>query len=94
MKIKVQYAGQLRSAIGRSEDDMDLPEASTLPALLRDLAAKLGERAANHLTTPAGDIACGLLIVKNGAAVAASDAAKTVLAGGDTIALLPPIAGG
>jgi len=94
MKIRVQYTGQLRSAIGRAEDDLELPEFATLPHLLRDLAARLGEGAASHLATAAGDVPCGLLIVRNGTAIASSEAGKTVLTCGDTIALLPPIAGG
>lgn len=94
MKIRVQYTGQLRSAIGRAEDDLDLPESTSLLLLLRELAKRHGERAAPHLATAGGDVPCGLLIVRNGTALAASDAMKTPLACGDTITLLPPIAGG
>jgi molybdopterin converting factor small subunit len=94
MKIRVQYTGQLRSAIGRAEDDLELPDSTTLAALLHDLAARLGAGAAAHLATDGGGLPCGLLIVRNGTALGASEAMQTHLAGGDTIALLPPIAGG
>jgi molybdopterin converting factor small subunit len=94
MKIRVQYTGQLRSAVGRAEDDLELPEATTLPLLLRNLAASLGEAAAPHLATAGGDVPCGLLIVRNGTALGAVEAMKTHLVCGDVIALLPPIAGG
>jgi molybdopterin converting factor small subunit len=94
MKLRVQYTGQLRTAVGRSEDELELPEATTVPLLLRDLAVRLGGQAAAHLSTSAGQIPCGLLVVVNGAAIAASHASETRLSPGDTVTLLPPIAGG
>jgi MoaD family protein len=94
MKLRVQYTGQLRSAVGRSEDELELPEATTVPLLLRELSSRLGERAAPHLLAEGSDIPCGLLVVVNGAAVAASQAHHTRLSAGDTVTLLPPIAGG
>jgi len=94
MKLRVQYMGQLRTAAGRSEEEIELPESTNLAALLSQLASRLGEAAAPHLVNAAGHAQGGLLIVVNGSAIAASHAATTVLCPGDIVTLLPPIAGG
>jgi molybdopterin converting factor small subunit len=94
MKLRVQYMGQLRTAAGRSEEELDLPESTNLAALLSQLASHLGDGAAPHLITPSGHAQGGLLVVVNGSAVAAPHAAATILRTGDVVTLLPPIAGG
>jgi sulfur-carrier protein len=94
MKLRVQFTGQLRTAAGRSEEELDLPESTTLPSLLRVLATHLGDSAAPHLLTSSGHAPCGLLIILNNTAIPASHTATTPLHSGDTITLLPPIAGG
>jgi molybdopterin converting factor small subunit len=94
MKLQVQYMGQLRTAAGRSEEQIELAEPTTLAALLKQLASRLGAGAAPHLVTAAGHAQGGLLIVVNGSAIAAPHSAETVLRTGDVVTLLPPIAGG
>ena len=94
MKLRVQYTGQLRTAAGRSEEELDFPEATTLPVLLSELAARLGDSAAPHLVTASGAVPCGLLVIRNDTAIPASSAGSIRLQAGDTITLLPPIAGG
>jgi molybdopterin converting factor small subunit len=94
MTLRVQYMGQLRTAAGRSEDEIDLREPTDLASLLAGLADRLDQAGSHHLVSATGQIQCGLLIVVNGAAVAAHQAATTTLRPGDVITLLPPIAGG
>lgn len=94
MKLRIQYTGQLRTAAGLSEEELDLPESITLPALLQDLVTRLGESAAPHLLTPSGAPPCGLLIILNNTALPFPIPPSTILHPGDTITLLPPIAGG
>ena len=55
MKLRVQYTAQLRTAVGRAEEDVDLPEGSSLHALLVQLAADRGRDVAMHLVTDAGE---------------------------------------
>jgi sulfur-carrier protein len=93
MKLRVQYTAQLRTAAGRPEDEVELPEGSTLAELLAHLASKLNG-AAPHLIAEGGRTPRSLLIVVNDVAVPAHAAATTLLAPGDVITLLPPIAGG
>ena len=94
MKLRIQYTGQLRTAAGRSEEQLDLPEPPTIPALLSQLACRLGDAAAPHLVTASGAAPCGLLVILNDTAIPTPHTASATLQPGDTITLLPPIAGG
>jgi molybdopterin converting factor small subunit len=93
MKLRVQYTAQLRTAVGRAADEVELPDGSSLAALVHHLAEKLAD-AGPHLTTADGQIHRSLLVVVNDAAVTARDAATAYLREGDVVTLLPPIAGG
>jgi molybdopterin synthase catalytic subunit/molybdopterin synthase sulfur carrier subunit len=94
MKLRVQYTAQMRTVAGRNEDEVELPEGSSLATLLDHLADRLGRDAAAHLVTAAGEAQCSLLIVLNDSAVASHQASTTFLGADDVITLLPPIAGG
>lgn len=94
MKLYVQYMAQLRTAIGRSEDEVELPDGSSLAQLLVCLAARGGRDVEPHLITETGKTRPSLLVVVNETAVSARHAATTVLQPGDKVTLLPPIAGG
>jgi molybdopterin converting factor small subunit len=94
MKLRVQYSAQLRTAIGRPHDEVDLPAGSSLAELLAHLAANLDEAAAGHLIAPGGGFRPSLLVVVNDAATPVHAATTTELQPGDVVLLLPPIAGG
>ncbi len=94
MKLLIQYTGQLRTAVGRSDDRVELPEGSTVAALLAQLGESVGESARPHLLTQAGTMQPSLLVAVNETACPARQAASTVLQDGDSVVLLPPIAGG
>ena len=94
MKVRVQYSAQLRTSIGRSEDEVELNAGSTLAALIDDLASRLDDVAKGHLVAPEGSIRASLLMVVNEAVTSAASAQSTVLKSGDVVLLLPPIAGG
>jgi len=92
MNVHVQFTAQLRAAIGRGQDTIDVPEGSTLAALLATLAAA-SSCAAPHLIAADGPRP-SLLVMVNGEAVHARDAAARILRVNDEIVLLPPISGG
>lgn len=94
MKLRVQYMAQLRTALGISEEEIELPEGPSLLALLRHLAERHGENAACHLLTAGGAPQPGLLMVVNGTAQYPRQADAIVLRPHDTVMLMPPIAGG
>jgi molybdopterin converting factor small subunit len=92
--LQVRYAAQLRTVLGRTEEDLELPEGSNLADLLLHLADNGGRDAEAHLITAARQPRPSLLLVVNDAAVSARNAADVILQPGDVITLLPPIAGG
>ena len=94
MKVRVQYSAQLQTVAGRSEEEIELPEGSNLGGLLNLLAERHGAAAAPHLLASATTVSPSLLVVVNGSASAARDAATRTLESGDIVLLLPPIAGG
>jgi len=93
MKLRVQYTAQLRTAVGRPEDELELPDGSSLAILVGHLAQRLDD-VASHLIAADGQINRNLLVVVNGQVVGQSEAATTVLHDKDVVLLLPPIAGG
>lgn len=94
IQVQVDYSGQLRTAAGCREATVELAEGTTLRGLLDRLAADappLGD----HLFCQAGGVQPSLLLVVNGAAVPSGEAAERVaLASGDSVSLMPPVAGG
>ena len=94
MKIRVQYSAQLRTALGRAEEEVELASGSTLAALFDDLATRLDDGAKGHLLAADGRIRASLLIVVNETVTSADAANATMLKCGDVVLLLPPIAGG
>ncbi|MBC7819196.1 MAG: MoaD/ThiS family protein [Planctomycetaceae bacterium] len=93
MKLRVQYMAQLRTAVGRAEEEVEMLAGSRLAELLHQLANTHGA-ARSHFVTEAGQARPSLLIVVNDSAVPAREAATTVLHADDVVTLLPPIAGG
>ena len=93
MNIRVQYMAQLRAVAGRAEEVVEVHDGSSLADLLAHLAA-LHPDAASHLVAGAGTPRPSLLVVVNGTAVSASQAAGTMLRSEDVVLLMPPIAGG
>lgn len=94
MKVRVEYSAQLRTALGRTAEDVDLPDAATVRELLMQLAATCGDDAAQHLVTDAGDLRPSLLVIVNDVATPARRSASTRLRPGDVVTLLPPVSGG
>lgn len=94
MNIHVQYLAQLREAVGRSNDVLEMPEGTSLAALLVYLAGRYGSDATRHLVTPGGEPQRCLLAVINDRAISPSEAVTTKLNCGDSVILIPPIAGG
>lgn len=94
MNIRVEYLAQLRDAVGRPAEEIEFADGGVLLDLLSHLADRFGREAAPHLIDAGGRPQCGLLLIVNDLTVSASGAATHVLRPGDTVTLMPPIAGG
>ena len=84
---------QLRAAVGRTEEEVELRDGNSLAELLNQLA-NTHSAARSHFVTETGHARPSLLIVVNDAAVPAREATATALHSEDVVTLLPPIAGG
>jgi molybdopterin converting factor small subunit len=93
MNLRVKYSGQLRAATRCGEEEIAWSPNGTLAELIAHLADRhaVGRP---HMLSDCGAIRPSLLIAVNDLAVAASDANAIHLRDGDTVWLLPPIAGG
>lgn len=94
MRLRVQYTAQLRAAVGRSEEEIDLPEGSNLAELLVHVASILCREAAGYVLTSRGELQPSLLVAVNDGAVSTREARAVLVNSGDVVMLLPPIAGG
>jgi molybdopterin converting factor small subunit len=94
MRLRVQYTAQLRTVVGRTEEEVELPEGSSLAELLVHLASELRREAAPFLLTAGGELQPSLLVAVNTGAVSSRDARAVLVGPGDVVTLLPPIAGG
>ena len=94
MKVRIQYTAQLRSAVGRVEEDVELAGDASLGDLLVRLATELHREAAPFVLAAGGELQPSLLIGVNGQGVSPREAQNVTLQDGDVITLMPPIAGG
>jgi molybdopterin converting factor small subunit len=94
MRLRVQYTAQLRTAVGRSEEEFELPEGSSLAELLVHVASVLCREAAGYVITASGEPQPTLLVAVNNGAISARQARDVPVSSGDVVMLLPPIAGG
>ena len=93
MKLTVKYTAQLRTALNRAGEVVELPKGSSLSDLLQHLAEQ-NPAGRIHLLSGAGQVNACLLMVVNESAVSAGDAVSRQLNDSDVVLLLPPIAGG
>lgn len=94
MRLRVQYTAQLRTLVGRTEQEVELPEGSNLADLLMQLTSEVSPEAAGYLFAPNGGLRPSLLVVVNNKAVSTSEADTVLIHTSDVVMLLPPIAGG
>lgn len=94
MRLRVQYTAQLRTAVGRSEEEIELPEGSNLAELLVHVASVLCQEAAGYVMTSSGELQPTLLVAVNNGAISTRQARDVLVSSNDVVMLLPPIAGG
>lgn len=94
MRVRVEFTGQLQTAIGRANEQIDLPQGATVTMLLEQLAQGCVKEVRLHFFSASGQVQPSLLVAINGTALPLRQAGSTVLREGDTVLLLPPIAGG
>lgn len=94
MSIRVCYLAQARKVAGRSEDSVPWRDGLTLGGALDDLADARGDALRQFLFRPDGRLQPTLLMTINDQPVPRGSATALMLNDGDTVTLIPPVAGG
>lgn len=94
MKIYVRFEAQLRQAAGMDRMVVDSKEPASINELFTALSQQGGEELASRLIDDSGRPRRSLLVFVNEEPVALDRFAVAMLQENDTLAILPPIAGG
>lgn len=94
MKIQFCYTGQLSSAAGAVEESIELTDGASVLAALRDRIEQHGGKFAELVADESGAPRSTLLVALNDEQVAGDAYDSTVLAEGNSLMLMTPIAGG
>ncbi|MFH1488965.1 MAG: MoaD/ThiS family protein [Pseudomonadota bacterium] len=94
-RVKVHTILGLKQIIGKREVDIEIPEASTVEALLSGMVRTWGEELGSYLfVTGSNRIHSHIRLMVNGQDIGFLNGLETVLKDGDEILILPPVAGG
>ena len=94
MKIEFCYTGQLASAAGAVEESVELADGATVLVALKERIDAHGGKFAELLADDSGAPRSTLLVALNDEQVAGDAYDSTVLAEGNSLMLMTPIAGG
>lgn len=92
LKIQTKYYAVLRERLGKSSEEFDLPEGSSILDFLEKLRETYGRVLADLFE--GGGLRAGFALALNGENLDRSLWASTRLKEGDVVVVLPPIAGG
>lgn len=94
MTITIEFAGPLRSLVGKAAQALELAEGADVATAIQHLGATVSDSARSQLLTASGDVQPSLIVAVNGTACSGLQAHQRLLQPGDVVALLSPIAGG
>ena len=95
VKVKVQFFVSLRELVGTREETLELPERSTVRALLDSVVKSHGERLMDYLYDPkTGHLRPSIHLLVGDKPISAIDGMSTVLSDGVVFAIIPPVGGG
>jgi MoaD family protein len=94
MQIIMRYFTVLSKITRKRQERIILKENSTIEEVLAILMERYGENFRRYVSSGRGGSGLKLICLLNGQDVAQFNGFKTKLQDGDTVALMPPIAGG
>lgn len=92
MQVTVHYTTQLKAALGKAQESIDLPPNSRVPDLLQHLDQRNTDSFRQLVLTPAGELLPSILVCVNDQQV--DPACQDPLPDGATVTLLSAISGG
>jgi molybdopterin synthase sulfur carrier subunit len=94
MEVTVRYFTVLRKITRKRHENLEMKPNSTVEDMLMILTRKYGESFERYVSSGRGKKGLQLVFLLNGRDVRNLDGLKTRLNNGDTVAVMPPIAGG
>jgi MoaD family protein len=94
MEVTVRYFTVLRRITQKKQENLEMKLNSTVEDMLMILTRKYGESFERYVSSGRGKKGLQLVFLLNGQDVRNLDGLKTRLNNGDTVAVMPPIAGG
>jgi len=95
VKVKVQFFASVRELVGSREETVELPDRSTVSALLDSLVKGHGESLRDYLyDSKTGELRRSIQLLIGDRPVSMIDAMSTVLPDGCVFAIIPPVGGG
>jgi MoaD family protein len=92
MKVKVKYTAQLKKAVGKGEEQVELEENSRVKDLLNVLFQQRKEAFENMVFSSEGTFLDAVLLIVNGQQITYKS--SDFLTDGDEVLIMSPIAGG
>jgi len=93
LKVTVKFFTTLREITGKREEELEMPEVSTVGEVLDELSRRYGAHFADYVFEK-GNVRPYLQILINGRNINLLQGLGTRVEEGDTIAILPPAGGG
>jgi len=95
VKVKVQFFAAVRELVGSREETVELPDQSSVRALLDSLVKIHGEQLRNYLYDPStGELRRAIQLLIGDRPVSVIDGMSTILSDGCVLAIIPPVGGG
>jgi molybdopterin converting factor small subunit len=95
VRVRVQFFASVRELVGSREETVELPDQSTVRALLDSLVKGHGERLRDYLYDPkTGEVRRSIQLLIGDRPVPTIDGTSTVLPAECIFAIIPPVGGG
>jgi molybdopterin converting factor small subunit len=92
VKVRVSYLSILRDVTDRRDEELEIPNGSTVKGLISTLLEKYGEKLRPFLD-PEADLGPGIILALNGELLSKSDYDRVIPDGAEFLVGLPPFGG-
>lgn len=92
MRVKVSYLSILRDVTNRKDEELEMPDHSTVEDLIRILMERYGDKLKPFLD-PDSEMGQGIILTLNGELLSSSDMKKDIPPDAELLVGLPPFGG-
>jgi len=92
LKVKVAYLSILSDVTTKKEEELEIPEGSTVRQLIASILDRYGERMKPFLE-PDSDMGQGIILTLNGELLCSSELGRKIPADAEFLVGLPPFGG-